>query len=89
MEISITPEFYTTEQHYTGWYPAPGTRFVGNGIAVTDRAVTWQGEFGSSEGFPNGGEDLYNPRAVNEWEITKFSERAIPEDVQVDANLGM
>ena len=61
MEKTIEPEYYATEQHYTGWYPALESSYVGNGIAVTDRNVTNQGEFWFIQGFPNGGVDFKLP----------------------------
>ena len=78
MEKTIPPLHYSFEQHYTGYFPNPGIEFVGNGIAVTDRAITWQGEFGNIPGFPNGGKDLVNPPTIDEYEVYTFLERVKP-----------
>lgn len=75
MEKTIPSEFYSHEQHYTGWFPDIGTTFVGNGIAVTDR-VAWQGEFQGIEGFPNGGRDLVSPPGdLDKFTISTFAYR--------------
>lgn len=83
MEKTIAPVNYSFEQHYTGYYPELGTTKVGNGIAVTDRAITWQGEFGEMQGFPNGGSDFYNPNGINEYKISSFMTRYEPVDDQI------
>jgi hypothetical protein len=82
MERTITPWYYVTEQHYTGYFPTPDISGgkVGNGVAIIDNTLVNQGEFGRIEGFPNGGEDFYSPSALLEYDVYTFGTRLQPEE---------